>query len=153
MYFPIKSNIIFHHIWYGNLQLLTGNQLRWLTFNFNNWICVFTFLLYQIKSQTLLMIFWSYLNVILTRHLHTCCDPDTKYLIRAKVCVHVWQGISSAEGAGVAQSDGGVNGKRKGVGGGSGTGSLFEVMKQINEPKTDFDGERDQLTDSSAKPR
>lgn len=58
------------------------------------------------------MIFWSYLNMILTRHLHTCCDPDTKYPIRAKVCV--WQGISSA---GVAQSDGGVNGKRKGVGG------------------------------------
>lgn len=35
----------------------------------------------------------------------------------------------------------------------SGTGSLFEVMKQINEPKTGFDGERDQLTDSSAEPR
>lgn len=37
-----KSNRIFHHIWYGNLELLTGNQLRWLTFNFNNLICIFT---------------------------------------------------------------------------------------------------------------
>lgn len=91
MYCPIKSNIILHHIWYGNLQLLTGNQLRWLTFNFNNLICIFTFIFYQIKSQTLLMIFWSYLNMILTRHLHTCCDPDTKYLIRAKMCVRVWR--------------------------------------------------------------
>lgn len=48
-----------------------------------------------------------------------------------------------AEGAGVLQNDGGVKGEGKG---GSVAESLFEVMKQINEPRTSFDGERDQLT-------